>query len=192
MSQHVIKLTAYKALSIAGMIAMAVSGATFAATRLACDSLVASLRLQVEVLDRRLTEVMNQPVASTKSTPPAVNPAAAAEVTARAPADLSVQFLSPKDGDTVSQFTDVAFKVSGRLPPGHRAILLIRDPIGQYWSWGSVSSDKHPRVQIGTADDAGREFELGVLVVADELPVGRPTTARPAGYFYSHITIKRK
>ncbi|MFZ5876477.1 MAG: hypothetical protein ACOYXU_08720 [Nitrospirota bacterium] len=105
---------------------------------------------------------------------------------------LSVQFLKPKNGDTVLQFSDITYKIEGVLPPGYQGVLLVRDPRGQYWSWGTSSSGKYPHVQFGVVEDTGHEFEVGILITTEDIPIGRPTVARPAGLLYQHIMVTRK
>jgi hypothetical protein len=105
--------------------------------------------------------------------------------------EVDVNVQQPRDGDLVDQFTEVVYKVTGHIPSGSRPILLVRDPFGQYWSWGSSSNHERRIVQLGMPPDHGRRFEIGILIGSEEMPPGVPTQVRPSG-FYRSITVTRR
>jgi hypothetical protein len=71
-----------------------------------------------------------------------------------------IVFVRPSAGDLVSLFADVEYEVRRPIPKGYRALLLVRDPLGQYWSWGSAPSGTRRRVQFGVLDDTGKDYEV--------------------------------
>ena len=104
----------------------------------------------------------------------------------------SVTFRQPKNGAQVPQFVDVEYAIVGTVPTSYRAILVVRDPLGQYWSWGTSTSGRHVRVQIGVAEDCGRQFEIGVLVTDRGLPFGQSLRVLPEGIAYEIISVTRR
>jgi hypothetical protein len=104
---------------------------------------------------------------------------------------LEVNTLRPHDGDLVDQFTDVVYELVGRTPAGSHATVLVRDPLGQYWSWGPSSSGEHNLVQLGMPADHGRKFQIGVLITSEDVPRGVPTDVLPRGVFRS-ISVTRR
>lgn len=180
---------------LAGALALtaAVAGATFAVSRLATESYVNALQLQVVQLDRRVHELQAElgsrrqpPGETTGSSEPLPRPDDSREQR------LSISFSQPRNGAQVSQFIDVEYAIADTVPTGYRAILLVRDPLGQYWSWGTSTSGLHVRVQIGVAEDSGRQFEIGVLVTDREVPFGQPRRSLPEGIAYESISVTRR
>ena len=178
----------FKLLAGALALSSAVAGATFQLTRLATDSQVAALQLRVATLDGRIRELQ-----AALGQRPAMEADRARQlvINSASPEPVSATFLHPSDGATVPMFVDVAFSLSGQLPPGHSVYLFVRDPIGQYWSWGSVLSGRYPRVQLGVSSDSGQHFMIGVLVTDKSFPIGSPTHQLPAGITPASITVTR-
>ncbi len=192
-------LTLPRLIAGAFLLVTTVSGATFAVTKLATDSHICAVQLQNAMLDNRVRELeaelgqlqatqepedgKAQPYTQETSVEPTPSPGAG---------EVAVTFESPTAGSAVPQFVDVKYSVKGKVPVGCRAILFVRDPLGQYWSWGSASGGYHPRVQLGVATDGGRPFELGVLVTRTDVQLGKPLTALPSGNAYGSIVVKRR
>lgn len=106
--------------------------------------------------------------------------------------NIVITISIPQNGDMVSQFSDVEYRLKGELPEGYEPVLLIRDPLGQYWSWGITPSGSRKRVQFGVAEDSGREFEVGILITNVEIPLGQPTQILPKGIVYESVVVKRR
>lgn len=106
--------------------------------------------------------------------------------------DYQIIIDMPKNNEEVKQFTDVKFHVNGHLPNGYKPILLIRDPLGQYWSWGASITGRRKRVQIGMPEDYGKEFEIVILITDKTIPLGKPTQLLPPGFYYESVIVIRK
>ena len=107
------------------------------------------------------------------------------------PKPLQVNFIRPRSGAIVPIWTDVIYSINGEIPIGYHGTLLVRDPIGQYWSWGASTTQEHSRVQIGVKKDSGENFSIGVLVTNLDLPMSKPTRNLPAGICYDSISVTR-
>ena len=103
----------------------------------------------------------------------------------------AVVFLEPRDGSLVDQFVDVVYRVDGPRASGKPALLLVRDPLGQYWAWGTISAGEHRRVQLGGPDDGGERFEIGLVLTTETIPRGVPTQQRPQGEYFS-VSVTRR
>ena len=186
-----INLSWIQLLSGAFAIAVTMASAGFTIGYSLRSGLIAELRLQLERVDRhsgQLQVALDQCKETRVESQAVLAPPSAAT----SPGNVVVNITSPSDGSRVSNFIDVNYSLNGDLPSGYQAILVVRDPIGQYWSWGSSSSGRHYRVQIGTAADSGSEFEIGVLITNQEFPLGRPRQNLPGGIAYESITVRRE
>lgn len=105
--------------------------------------------------------------------------------------NMRIEFVRPRQGDRVPQFADVEYRVNGSIPHGYREVLLVQDPLGQYWSWGTPIG-RQRRVQIGVAEDRGRQFILIILITRQEIPKGTPYQNLPHGIYHSSITVIRQ
>lgn len=153
-------------------------------TRLAFESELRALQSQATQLEQRVRELQEEVNRSrATSLPP---PGEGSE------AHLTVSFVAPSDNSTVDQFVDVEFTLTGRLPAGYSPTVVVRDSLGQYWSWGPAPSGRMPRVQIGLAADTGQRFKIGVLVIDSRLPSGKPIPDLPRGLLYKEITVVRR
>ncbi len=143
-------------------------------------------RGEVQRLDRIMDDV--EPIIGLGDTeiPPRVIPPPAPQ------GDIVVDFATPLHGDIVGQYVNVAYSLQGAIPAGYQAVLLIRDPLGQYWSWGSSAAMRHARVQVGMPEDTGRDFEIGVLVTNREVPLGMPMQVLPEHIGFRSIVVKRR
>jgi hypothetical protein len=104
----------------------------------------------------------------------------------------TAEFIAPQMGERVPQFVDVHYKIRTPLPSDQRVVLLVRDPLGQYWSWGTAPTGLQRRVQIGVAEDTGKEFELVLLLTNTTIPLGTPFQMLPSGTVAQAITIQRR
>ncbi|MCG8466801.1 MAG: hypothetical protein MJB57_01130 [Gemmatimonadetes bacterium] len=109
----------------------------------------------------------------------------------------TVQIQHPRHGSVVPQFVDVRYRLSGEIASGHQAYAIVRDPLGQFWPWrvarsGERSSPQAARVQIGTAEDGGQPFEIGILVTDTALELGQPLTILPAHSLYEFVKVTRR
>lgn len=105
--------------------------------------------------------------------------------------NLMIEFVRPRQGDYVPQFADVEYRVDGSIPAGYREVLLVEDLLGQYWSWGTLTG-RQRRVQIGEAEDSGKQFTLIVLITNQEIRLGVPYQSLPEGIYQSSITVTRQ
>jgi hypothetical protein len=175
---------------LAGALALitATAGSTFAIVRLATESHSSALQLQAAQLDTRVRELQAEiqrrqlvtvPAASNSTEPPP-------------DAGLSVALRSPQAESEVPQFIDVRYDVRGPMPAGYNALLIVKDPLGQYWSFGSSQTGVQSQVQIGLASDEGRRFEVGVLITREKVPTNRPLTTLPSALIYESVHVKRR
>jgi len=170
---------------------VAVAGATSWISKLATDSYISALQLQVALLDGRVRELQQQTVsediaiARQNGRVPPSTEALANNSTAK------VIFKQPTDGAKVNQFTDVEYSVVGPLPKGYRPVLFVRDHLGQYWCWGTAPSGRHPHTQIGVATDSGQQFEIGVLITKERVSFGQVALGLPEGLSYQLVRVTR-
>jgi hypothetical protein len=102
----------------------------------------------------------------------------------------TIRVNQPKDGELVDQFVNVSYQGgdAGRT----RRLLVVRDPIGQYWNWGRIAAGEVRRVQLGLPEqDRGRPFEIGILTTEESIAIGVPNHQRPSGPFTS-VTVRRR
>lgn len=170
-----------------------VAGATFAIVNLATSSHISALQLQVITLDKRVQELQAElDTRHTASTQPSFLEHSQQPMPETESSQLTIIFVQPREGISVPQFTDIEYSVRGSLPQRYGPVLVIRDPLGQYWSWGTSATGRHSRVQIGVASDSGLQFEIGVLITNREFPLGQPTMVLPEGLLYRAITVTRR
>ena len=105
---------------------------------------------------------------------------------------LDVHFTSPQNGSRVEHSTTVEYEITGPIPNGFMAYLLVKDPQAKYWSWGRAMSGRMPNVTFGEEKDVGHKFEIGILI-ADHEPSGNsPIDTLPPHILYKYITVTRK
>jgi len=176
---------------LAGLFALtaSVAGATFALVTYAKEAEVAAYRLRAEMQDRRLIEIekrLNVDAASA----PTPSSAAVAQAPDGTSSDISVQILSPTR--TVPQFADVKFSLTGRLPAGYKPMLVVRDPIGQWWPWGTTESSTYNSIQFGVDVDRGKQFEIRIVITNEELPLNQPRRSLPKGLAFGASVVTRQ
>ena len=174
-------------------LVLAVAGATFAIVKLATDNYVSVLQLQTVQLDSRVRQLQERldVVLSTHEGSAGVS----APVPEQAPSDrrpISISFKQPMDAAQVADFIDVEYSVVGDLPGGSHPVLFVKDPLGQYWSWGTSRTGRHIGVQIGVATDKGRQFEVLVLVTNQDVAFGQVSRALPESVVEASITVTRR
>lgn len=119
------------------------------------------------------------------------------ESTQGAFADLSTQtplgavITSPQTNGTVSYKVDVKCKVDGQIPKGAKAMLLVKDPLGQYWAWGPPGDNTFKDVLIGNSDDSGKEFEIILLITSEDIKTNTAYKSVPDSHYRSSIKVKR-
>lgn len=152
---------------------------------------VATANLRTEIQDRRVAELERRlDAASISGKVPTQKPqSAAATASSGIP---SIRVLSPSHGATVDAFVDIRIEVVGTVPRDHRAVLLVRDPTGQWWSWGPAQGDTWYGVQIGTGSDRGKQFELRVVLTGQTLEPGRPMRSAAQGIAVASVQVNRK
>ena len=167
----------------AGFTLVLVSGGVaFSVARILDDSLITQYQLQTAQLDRAYVECRDELASSrVRSTPNQM-----------ASSGPYIGFQTPRDRDSVPQFVEVEYGVRRELPARYAPVLLVKDPLGQYWSWGVGDAGYHARVQVGLGTDVGRTFEIGVLITNEDLPRGVPMGRRPPGLAYEAITVVRR
>jgi hypothetical protein len=111
------------------------------------------------------------------------------------PSSLSVNISSPQDGSAVFSPVDVSFTVTGTIPEGFNPVVLVGDPLGQFWSWLHVQDQGNgkwflSRVTLGNEEDCGKSFELHVVITNETVPVGQPTNL-PNGVAHN-ITVTKE
>jgi hypothetical protein len=100
--------------------------------------------------------------------------------------------LKPRSGELVEYMSDVKYLVQGELPKHFRAILAIRDPLGQWWSYGSSATGEHFKVQFGREKDQGESFEVHVLVTDKVFPKNEPRPVLPDSIASDSAIVVRK
>ena len=72
-----------------------------------------------------------------------------------------VKILKPLSGSIVDPITDIEFSINGTLPKNVYPLLVIRDPLGQWWAWGtSTNTNTFRKIKIGEKNDSEESFEI--------------------------------
>lgn len=106
--------------------------------------------------------------------------------------DYSLVFIALEDGDTVPQFIDVQYSQVGNIPSEMHTILVVQDPLGQFWSWGNVYPKLSKRIQVGIPEDSGATFHIGLLVTGQDFPINKPKRGLPNHAHFQSIEIRRE
>ncbi len=176
---------------LAGIFALtaAVAGATFTISKYAKEAEIAAYRLRIEMQDRRILELerrLNEKQIQTPITPtPGIGQPHKPKTRV-----VSVHILSPLK--TVPQFADVRFALTGELPTGFKPLLAVRDPLGNWWSWGTTDSSTYYSVQFGTDVDRGKQFEIRVIVSDEDFPPNQPRRSLPKSVATSAVVVTRQ
>lgn len=105
---------------------------------------------------------------------------------------LSLLITYPKAGATVKMKDEVEFVIQGEIPPKHVAMLVIRDPTGQWWSWGSSKSGRFSQVQFGVEHDKGESFEARILITDSPFPKNDPRNYLPDSIASDSVIVVRQ
>ena len=172
-------------------LSVAMAGGVYSVVTYAKQSEIHAYQLKIEMLDRRVVELERE-IAKVKTV--RLDSKSDGIINAQNETNglPSVYISSPKSQEVVSQFTDVRFDTTDKLSKGYKIILVIRDPIGQWWSWGQSESGLYPNVQFGTSVDKGQSFEIGVIVTKDGFPKGQPRRSLPTYTSSDFITVVRE
>lgn len=177
-------------LAAAFALAVAVAGGTFALVTYAKEAEIAAYRLKIEMLDRRAVELERRLADQIPHESP--NSSLDEHTTLTPSGDaLSIEVISPKDGELVPQFADVRYRVHGVVPKDYKAILVVRDPLGQWWSWGASESGVYYNVQFGLNVDRGQPFEVNVIVTDEEFPRDQPRRSLPRAIESESVSVVR-
>jgi hypothetical protein len=104
----------------------------------------------------------------------------------------TVRISSPSSEKPVGKNIDVTIELAGSIPHGLHPALLVRDPLGQWWSWGSAQSDRWYEVKIGDATDSGKSFEIRVLLTDQKLTLGKLDAPPPPSVASDSIEVVRQ
>lgn len=147
------------------LLVAAIAG-TYTVTVFAGNAEVSAYRLEIDSLKRDVSELKKRLEVCTRS----MQRDATGELVSGID-DVTVTLISPVAGATVGTYSRVKFAIQGEVPEGYQVLLAIRDPLGQWWSWGSTGSQQYQRVQFGSAEDSGERFEVRIMIA--EQPFAR-------------------
>ncbi len=184
------EITWKQALAAVFALAVAVAGGTFALVTYAKEAEIGAYRLKMEMLDRRVVELERRLAAQLPHEP--TNSGSDTHTSPTSSGDaLSIELIRPKDGESVPQFADVRYRVHGVIPENYKAILVVRDPLDQWWSWGASESGIYYNVQFGVSVDRGQSFEVKVIVTNEEFPRNQVIRSLPRAIKSESISVIR-
>ena len=153
---------------------------------------VATANLRAELQDRRVAE-LERLVQSSRAPAPTLAQSRPQPSAPQERGSIQLQIHSPSNQSAVGAFADVKVTLNeAATPRGHQVVLVVRDPIGQWWSWGTSASNTWSAIQIGVAADSGRSFEIRALLTDVRLPVGGPLRDLPHALAQASITVVKK
>ena len=167
------------------------AGGAFAVCSYANDAKVSAYELRIADLERRVQELEKQLEICLKAQDRQIlrRPTSPTKPSLSFP---TVLITYPKSGSGVEMFDRVEFVVQGQLPPKHVVLLAIRDPIGQWWSWGHKDNGRFPRVQFGEKRDRGESFEARLLITDSPFPRNKPQISLPESVASDSVIVVRK
>ena len=167
------------------------AGGAFGVCVYANDAKVAAYELRISDLERRVRELEKQLEICLKAQDrQVVSPTSMASDSGAA--FPSVLITYPKSGATVEMYDRVEFMVQGKLPDEHVALLAIRDPTGQWWSWGHNDTGNFPRVRFGAERDNGESFEARILITDSPFPKDDPRPVLPESVSSDSVVVVRR
>jgi len=172
------------------IIAISVGG-TFTVAVYASEKEIAAYELRIQELERRVREVEKRLEVCLKAQDRQVVTARKAG-TDSAVASPSVLITYPKAGAKVQLRDRVEFLVQGKLPTGFVALLAVRDPTGQWWSWGQSSTGAFTGVQFGEPRDDGELFEARVLLTDAPYEKNNPRATLPDAIASDSVIVVRE
>lgn len=152
---------------------------------------IATLVTKQDNIEEKVKELQAREPSVTKTAPNILSFKSAA------PNDGSLEgyrlaFNSPVDGAMVPQYVKVNYSLAGKIPNGTNIILVVRDPLGQYWSWGKLKSEESVQVQLGVHRDKGATFQILLMVTNQDFPVNQPRQVLPEHVFLHSISVIRR
>lgn len=166
------------------------AGAAFTVCVYAGESKVSAYELRISGLEQRVQQLEKQLAICLKGQDRQVT-AQNSTTTNGDVSLLSVLITYPKAGAIVNMRDKVEFVLQGELPPKHVAMLVIRDPTGQWWSWGSTKSGEFKRVQFGVERDSGESFEARILITDSPIPKNDPQNYLPDSIASDSVIVVR-
>lgn len=176
---------------LAGALAVAttVAGATFTLTKFAKEAEIAACRLALEMQDRRIAE-LQQRLNERNAQKPQIPLPNSGRLHDQKPEPISVRILSPLKA--VPQFGDVTFALTGNLPVGFKPQLVVCDPFGKWWSWGTTDSSTFYSIQFGADLDRGKQFEIRIIVTDEYFPPNQPRRSLPTAIASDSVVVTRQ
>lgn len=107
----------------------------------------------------------------------------------------TVNITSPQNGATVPSPIDLYFTVSGTIPAGYKPVVVVEDPLGQYWAWLHVQDLGGgnwllPGVTLGNANNGGQSFTVYVVITNENVPATQILTI-PGNIAMQGVTVQR-
>lgn len=173
------------------ILIVTVAGGSFTVCKFAKDGEVAEYKQRINALERRVQELEKRLELSLKASDrqtsytqgrianPDVN-------------TIFVKIIGPNSGSLVEKLNTIKFSVQGNLPTGVKPLLAVRDPLGQWWSWGTSNSGEFNRIQIGVDRDSGESFEIRVLLTDEDFPRNQPRPDLPRAIASDSVIVIRK
>ena len=165
------------------------AGGAFAVAVYAHDAEVTAYEMNIKDLERRVREVEKRLEICLKAQDRQIVSSAGTDSKAKLP---SVLVTYPKSGAEVQMYDRVEFLLQGKLPTGYVVLLAVRDPTGQWWSWGQSANGRFAQVQFGVPRDQGESFEARVLITDSPFPKNKPQTELPDAIASDSVIVIRR
>ena len=173
-------------LSAVFALLVAVAGGAFTICKFAKDGEVAEYKLHISSLERQVQEFEKLLELCLK---------ASNRQTVHENPDVNATFvkiIEPNSGSLVEKLNTRRFAVHGSLPAGVEPLLVVRDPVGQWWSWGKSNTGVFNRVQIGADRDSGESFEIRLLLTDEDFAKNQPRPNLPESIASDSVIVVRK
>lgn len=172
-------------------VIIAIAGGSFTICKYAKDGEISEYRLKIESLEERIDLVEKQLVMCLKASERQV----ISENNAfnRENIDSTfVKIIKPLSGTIVDPVTNIEFSINGTLPRNVHPLLVIRDPYGQWWSWGTSKTNLFENIKIGEKHDSKESFEIRVILTDEEFRTNEPHFDLPRFIASDSIIVIRK
>lgn len=103
-----------------------------------------------------------------------------------------LKIVTPLSGKLVNKRDFVQVETIGEMPLGYKAYLYIRDPLGQWWSWGEIQEGIRMEVQFGESGDEEERFEVRVQLSDEVISKGGPHVILPGAVVSDSVIVVRK
>ncbi len=168
-----------------------ISGGAFTVCKFSKHGEVAEYKLRIESLERRVQELEKRlELCLRASDRQTINENA--KLRSSAINATYVKIIEPNSGNLAEKYIIVRFSVQGDLPAGVKPLLVVRDPIGQWWSWGTSNSGLFQNVQLGVDRDSGESFEIRVLLTDENFERDKPQPNLPRAIASDSVIVIRK